>query len=310
MFVAGATGAVGRPLVRRLAEAGHEVVAMTRSESKAGELRALGAEPVVADALDREAVLRAVREAGPEAVIHQLTALTELRSLRRFDDEFALTNRLRTEGTDHLLDAAAAAGARRFVAQSFGGWIYAPGPGPATEDDPVIDPPPAAMSQTLAGIRHLEDAVTSHPQLEGIALRYGGFYGPGTSVAREGVFADELRRRRLPVIGDGRGVWSFTHVEDAASAAARAVEHGAPGIYNVADDEPAPVSEWLPWLAAAVGAQPPRRVPRWVGRLAVGEPGLHLFLESRGMSNAKARRELGWEPRFASWREGFRRGLA
>jgi nucleoside-diphosphate-sugar epimerase len=310
IFVAGATGALGRRLVPLLVERGHQVTGMTRTAAKAAGLRAAGAEPVVADALDREAVLAAVAAARPEVVVHELTALAEMTDFRKLDQGFALTNRLRAEGTDHLLAAARAAGARRFVAQSFAGWPFARIGGPVkTEDDPLDPDPPAQLRRTLDAIRHLESAVLGAEGLEGVVLRYGGFYGPGTSAGEGGFMLEDLRRRRFPLVGAGTGVWSFVHIDDAATATMAAVERGAPGIYQIVDDDPAPVSEWLPALAAAVGARPPRRVPAWVARLAGGAHGVVLMTEVRGASNAKARRELGWRPAWPSWRQGFREGL-
>jgi 2-alkyl-3-oxoalkanoate reductase len=310
IFVAGATGALGRRLVSLLVEGGHQVTGMTRTAGKAAGLRAAGAEPAVAEALDRDAVLRAVLAARPEVVVHQLTALAGMTSFRRIDQEFALTNRLRTEGTDHLLAAARAAGAGRFVAQSFAGWPFARVGGPVkTEDDPLDPDPPARLRQTLDAIRHLESAVLGAEGIEGVVLRYGGFYGPGTSAGEGGSMLDDLRRRRLPLVGAGTGVWSFVHIDDAATATVAAIERGAPGIYQIVDDDPAPVSAWLPVLAAAVGARPPRRIPAWVARLAGGAHGVVLMTEARGAANAKARRELGWRPAWPSWRQGFGGGL-
>jgi 2-alkyl-3-oxoalkanoate reductase len=310
IFVAGATGVLGRRLVPLLVEGGHQVTAMTRTAGKAAGLRAAGADPVVADALDRDAVLRAVLAARPEVVVHQLTALAGTTSFRKFDREFALTNRLRTEGTDHLLEAARAAGAGRFVAQSFAGWPFARFGGPVkTEDDPLDPDPPAQLRRTLDAIRHLEAAVCGTKGIEGVVLRYGGFYGPGTSAGGGGYMLEDLRRRRFPIVGDGAGVWSFIHIDDAATATVAAIERGAPGVYQIVDDDPAPVSEWLPALAAAIGAPPPRRVPAWVARLVAGEHAVVLMTEARGASNAKARRELGWRPAYRSWRQGFRTGL-
>jgi 2-alkyl-3-oxoalkanoate reductase len=310
VFVAGATGALGRRLVPLLVAGGHQVVAMTRSPGNADGLRAAGAEPVVAEALDREAVLAAVVAARPEVVVHQLTALAQVTSFRRFDEGFAATNRLRTEGTDHLVEAARAAGARRLVAQSFAGWPFARVGGPVkTEDDPLDPDPPAGMRRTLDAILHLEAAVLGAEGLEGLVLRYGGFYGPGTSAGAGGFMVEDLRRRRFPIIGAGTGVWSFVHIDDAAAATAAAVERGAPGVYHIVDDDPAPVADWLPALAAAVGARPPRRLPAWVARLAAGEHAVVLMNEARGAANAKARRELGWRPAYRSWRQGFRTGL-
>ena len=310
IFVAGATGALGRRLVPRLVADGPQVTALTRSPGQAAGLRAAGAEPVGADALDREAVLGVVAAARPEVVVHELTDLAGATDLRRFDAGFAATNRLRVEGTDHLLEAARAAGARRLVAQSFAGWPFARVGGPVkTEDDPLDPDPPAELRRTLDAIRHLEAAVLSAEGIEGVVLRYGGFYGPGTSAGEGGFMLDDLRRRRFPLVGAGTGVWSFVHIVDAATATVAAIERGAPGIYQVVDDDPAPVSEWLPALAAAAGARPPRRVPVWLARLLVGEHGVVLMNEVRGASNAKARRELGWRPAWPSWRQGFHAGL-
>ena len=311
VFVAGATGALGQPLVRQLVARGHEVTGMTRSESKQDLLRELGARPVVADALDPDSVARAVAEAEPDVIVHQLTAISDFNP-RRMERDFALTNQLRTEGTDHLLAAGRAVGVKRFVVQSFAPWPYARTGGPVkSEDDPLDTTPPAQVRTTLEAIKYLERAVTSADWTEGIALRYGGFYGPGTSIGLEppGEQIELIRQRKFPIAGKGTGVWSFIHIEDAASATVEAVEHGRRGIYNVVDDEPAPVSEWLPELAKAVGAKPPRRVPLWVARLAGGDVAAIMMRDLRGQSNTKAKRELGWQPRYASWREGFARGL-
>jgi 2-alkyl-3-oxoalkanoate reductase len=318
VFVAGATGVLGRALVPQLVARGHEVVGMTRSASKQDRLRALGARPVVADALDPDAVARVVGEAEPEVIVHQLTALsgpTSVRDARHPDRSLAvtMTNRLRTEATDHLLAAGRAVGARRFVAQSFGAFRFARTGGPVqTEVDP-LDPsdPPAALRTALAAYLYLEQAVTTIEWGEGLVLRYGGFYGPGTaiSLAPDAVMAALIRKRRFPIVGDGGGVFSHVHVEDAAAATAVAVERGQPGIYNVVDDEPAPVREWLPVLASALDAKPPRRIPRWLGRLAAGEAATAMMTEARGASNAKAKRELGWQLRYPSWRQGFAQGL-
>jgi nucleoside-diphosphate-sugar epimerase len=310
IFVAGATGVLGRRLVPLLIDRGHQVTAMTRRPAKADGLRAAGADPVVADALDREAVLAAVTAARPEVVVHELSDLAGMRDFRKVKQGFAVTNRLRTEGTDHLLAAARAAGVRRFVAQSFAGWPFARTGGPVkSEDDPLDPDPPAAMRPTLDAIRYVEAAVLGAPGLEGVVLRYGGFYGPGTSGGEGGFMLEDLRRRRFPLVGAGTGVWSFVHIDDAAAATAAAVERGAPGIYQIVDDDPAPVSEWLPALAAAIGAPPPRRVPAWVARLLAGEHGVVLMTQIRGASNAKAARELGWRPAHPSWREGFRTAI-
>ena len=307
IFLAGATGALGTQLVPLLVSSGHAVVGTTRSPDKADALRAAGAEPVVLDVLDESAVLEAVLRVEPEVVVHQATALSSMGdNPRKFDEEFAATNRLRTEGTDHLLAAARAAGVRRFVAQSYTGWPFAREGGPVkTEGDPLDPDPPEAFRRTLAAIRHLERTVTEAEGIEGIVLRYGGFYGPGTSLAADGAHVEAVRRRKFPVVGSGEGVWSFVHIWDAATATLAAIESGSPGIYNVVDDDPAPVSEWLPALAEAIGAPAPRHVPAWLGRLAGGEPAVVLMTQVRGASNEKAKRELGWRPRYSSWKDGF-----
>jgi nucleoside-diphosphate-sugar epimerase len=305
VFVAGATGAMGKQLVPRLIAAGHEVVGTTRSESKRAALYELGATPVVLDALDPDQVASAVAQAQPDAIVHELTSI-ETFDLRHFDRSFAMTNRLRTEGTDHLLSAARAVGVKRFVIQSYTSWPYARTGGPVkTEDDPLDPTPAREMRESLDAIRHLESAVTGADWTEGIVLRYGGFYGPGTSLAPGGEQFEMLRKRKFPVVGNGAGVWSFVHIADAAEATAAAVEHGKRGIYNVVDDEPAAVAEWLPALAQAIGAPKPWHVPTFVGRMFAGEPGIVMMTEMRGASNAKAKRELGWEPRHPSWRQGF-----
>jgi len=306
VFVAGAGGALGRRLVPQLVAKGHRVVGTTRSPAKLEQLRGMGAEAVVMDGLDPIAVGEAVARAAPEVVVHQMTALAGVRNLRRFDREFAVTNRLRTVGTDHLLTAARAAGARRFVAQSYTGWPNARSGGPVkSEEDPLDANPPAAQRQTLQAIRRLEETVQGAEGPEGVVLRYGSLYGPGASDD----FVALVRKRRMPVVGSGGGVWSFVHVDDAAAATVLAVESRVRGTYNIVDDDPAPVSEWLPYLADAVGATPPRRVPVWVVRLAASAVGVSMFTQIRGSSNAKAKRELGWQPQWGSWRDGFRFGL-
>jgi len=311
VLVAGATGAVGKQLLPRLAATGHEVVGMARSAAGAEAVRGLGADPVTADALDPEQVARAVAEAEPEAIVHELTALSGSLGMRDFDRDFAATNRLRTEATDHLLSAGRAAGVRRFLAQSYAGWPFERSGGPVKSEDDPLDPAPlASMRRTLAAIRHLEDAVTGADWTVGIVLRYGGFYGPGTSLAAGGEHAEMIRRRKFPVVGDGAGVWSFVHIGDAAEATVAALERGRRGIYNVVDDEPAPVREWLPALAGALGAKQPRHVPRWAGRLLAGEAAAVMMTEVRGASNAKAKRELGWRPAHPSWRRGIAEGAA
>ncbi|HEU0156750.1 MAG TPA: NAD(P)-dependent oxidoreductase [Stellaceae bacterium] len=311
VFVAGASGAIGRQLLPLLVRAGHAVVGMTRSEAKADALRALGAEPVVADALNRAAVVRAVAAAAPDIIVHELTALASFSDFRHFDREFDATNRLRTEGTDILIAAAQVAGGQRLVAQSFAGWPYArEGAMVKCEDDRLDPDPPAQFRRTVAAIRHLENAVLAGNGFAGTVLRYGAFYGLGTSVAIGGQLVEAIRQQRFPIIGAGTGMWSFIHIDDAAAATLAAIENASPGLFNITDDEPAPVREWLPFLAAAIGAPPPRHLPAWLGRLLVGRVGLAMMTEVRGAANTKAKRELGWRPRFSTWREGFRNGLA
>jgi nucleoside-diphosphate-sugar epimerase len=307
IFVAGANGAIGKQLVPQLVAAGYQVTAMSRSQRHVELLRSLGAEPVIADALDPAAVMRAVRDAQPKVIIHELTALTDAKDYKHFDHEFALTNRLRTEGTEHLLAAARAVGARRFIAQSYGNWVYARTGGMVKTEADALDPtPPANQRESLAAIRHLETMVVGAEGMEGIALRYGSLYGPHTGFAADGDIAAMVRKRMFPVIGDGAGVWSFIHVVDAAAATIAAIGQGAPGVYNIADDEPAPVRDWLPVYAQALGARPPMHFPVWVGKLMVGDVGVSLMTHIRGASNAKARRELAWTPTYASWRQGFK----
>ena len=298
VFVAGATGAIGKQLVSRLVAGGHEVHGMTRTESKQGMLRELGVVPVVADALDPDQVATAVGKAKPDVIVHQLTALAGegMRGLKR---RIAMTNRLRSEGTDHLLSAGQAVGVQRFVAQSNYG-LYARTGGPVkSEDDPVDPEPPGKQREAAAAIYHLEEAVLDASWTEGIVLRYGAFYGPGTGM-------DEwFRKRRFPLVGDSGGVWSWIHIADAAEATVAAVEHGTRGIYNIVDDDPAPVAEWLPALTRMLSGKKPRRVPSFIVRLAAGEFAVLMMTEARGASNAKAKRELGWHPAHPSWRQGF-----
>jgi nucleoside-diphosphate-sugar epimerase len=304
IFVAGATGVIGRQLVPRLIAAGHEVIGTTRSESKSRELYDLGATPAIVDAFDRDQVIAAVAQAQPDVIIHEMTAIDSI-DMRRFDECFALTNRLRTEGTDNLLAAAKAVGVKRFVAQSYASWAYERIGGPIKSEDDPADPRPAReMRETAKAIHHTEQAVLDADWTVGIVLRYGGFYGPGTSLDRDGEQTELVRKRRFPIVGDGAGIWSFIHVADAAEATVAAIEHGERGIYNIVDDDPAPIGEWLPALAEELGAKKPMRVPRFIGRLAAGEAGVMAMTELRGQSNAKAKRELGWAPSH-SWRRGF-----
>jgi nucleoside-diphosphate-sugar epimerase len=304
VFVAGATGAIGRQLVPRLVAAGHEVHGMTRSESNQAMLHELGAVPAVADALDPRQVAEAVAAARPDVIVHELTAIGAV-DTRHMDRAFAATNRLRTEGTDHLLSAGQAVGVRRFVAQSNIVVYGRTGAAVHTEEE-AFDPSPApAMRANQEAVRHLEAAVLGARWTEGVVLRYGWFYGPGTGIAPDGEVPELIRRRRFPLVGDGRAVWSFIHVADAADATVAAIERGRRGVYNVVDDDPAPVAEWLPTLAEELGAKKPMRVPRLVGRLFAGEAGVVMMTELRGASNAKAKRELAWRPAHPSWRQGL-----
>ncbi len=306
VFVAGSTGAIGKQLLPRLIVAGHEVHGMTRSESKQAMLTELGVVPVIADALDPDQVAEAVGKARPEVIVHQLSAIPASLNFRHIDRDFELTNRLRIEGTDNLLAAAQAVGVQRFVAQSNGAFLYARTGGPVKdEEDPIDSTPAPVMRPLIDAIRYLETAVIGAQWTEGVVLRYGGFYGPGTSMAPGAEQVELVRKRRFPMVGDGGGVWSFIHVADAADATVAAIEHGSRGIYNVVDDDPAPVAEWLPALAEELGAKKPMRVPRFVGRLFAGEAGVEMMTELRGASNAKAKQELGWFPVHASWRQGF-----
>jgi 2-alkyl-3-oxoalkanoate reductase len=311
VFVAGASGAIGRRLVPLLQAAGHDVVAATRSPASARALEADGATVAIVDGLARASLAEAIVDSEPEVVVHEMTALAGVTDYRDFDSAFERTNRLRIEGTDRLIAGARAAGARRIVAQSFGNWNYErTGAAVKNENDPLDPEPPATMRQTLDAIRHLERAVLRVDGIEGVVLRYGNLYGPGTAIAGDGDVVAQVRRRRLPVVGDGGGVWSFIHVDDAAAATLAAIERGRHGIYNIADDEPARAAAWLPLLAEAAGAKPPRQVPAWLGRLVAGEAAVSMFTEIRGAANLKAKRELGWAPYHRSWREGFRSELA
>jgi nucleoside-diphosphate-sugar epimerase len=302
VFVAGATGAIGRPLVAQLAAAGHEVVALTRSRDAADRLRASGVEPVVADALDRDDVVEAIRAAYPQAVVHQLTAIPRVLRPRKFAEDFALTNRLRTEGTRNLLAGATAAGAERFVAQGIA-FAYPPGgDSPKTEADPLWREAPGGFRAGVEALAEMEAAALG---ANGTVLRYGLFYGPGTAYAADGAVADDVRRRRMPIVGDGNGCFPFIHVDDAAAAAVAALASDARGAFNVVDDEPARLGEWLPRYAELLGAPPPRRVPKLLARLAAGAVGVHYMTALPLVSNARARQELGWAPCYPTWREGF-----
>jgi nucleoside-diphosphate-sugar epimerase len=306
VFVAGATGAIGRPLVRQLVEAGHEVTGTTRSEDRGELVRTDGGEPVVVDALDRTALLAAVADAHPDAVVHQLTQIPRDINMRKFAEEFEMTDRLRTEGTRNLIDAARAAATPRIVAQSVAFAYRQDGQRDTlkTEGDPLMgEGAPKSFRRSALSLAEMERTVL---EAGGLVLRYGYFYGPGTSyAASDGASAARVRKRGFPIVGDGGGVFPWIHVDDAAAATVAAVEHGAAGVYNVVDDEPAPMREWLPVYAEAVGAKPPRRVPKLAARLAVGKFAADGATKLRGVSNAKAKRELDWEPRYASWRQGF-----
>jgi nucleoside-diphosphate-sugar epimerase len=300
VFMVGASGAVGRRLVPQLIDAGHEVIGTHRSPASAVVLRRLGARPVELDLLDGGEVRKAVLESEPEAIVHEATALANLKFARNMDKVTAATSELRTKGTDALIAAAGEAGVRRFVAQSVAAFSrYAREGGPVkTEDDPLDPAPPRYFRQSAAALAHLEQAVTD---FGGIALRYGAFYG----AANDGAIAP-VRKRQFPIVGEGGGIWSWIHLDDAAAATVLALEHEGPAIYNIVDDDPAPVREWLPVLAQALGAKPPRRLPTWLARLLAGETVTVMSTEARGASNAKAKRELGWTPRYPTWRTGFK----
>jgi nucleoside-diphosphate-sugar epimerase len=307
VFLAGASGAIGRRLIPLLRERGHDVTGMVRSREGAEAVRALGAEPAVADALDRDAVHTAVEQARPEAVIHELTSLPRRIDPRKIERDFVLNDRLRSEGTRHLVEAAQAAGASRIVAQSIC-FAYAPGPHGTvhSEQDPLFMEAPRAFLRSARAVHDLESTVIG---AGGLALRYGYFYGPGTSISRQGATGEDVMRRRLPIVGSGAGVWSFIHIDDAAAATLAALSRGEAGAYNVVDDEPAPVSQWVPAFAEALGAPRPMRVPGIIARLLAGSYGVMVMTRAQGASNEVAKRELGWQPRYASWREGFRTGL-
>lgn len=312
IFIAGASGAIGGHLVPQLVARGHEVVGTTRSAAKTGALRALGADPVVVDALDPDAVADVVAKAEPEVILHQLTALSGPPKLRHVKRAVAATNRLRSEGTDHLLAAARAVGVRKFVAQSNALWMERTA-GPVVGEDGRIEPnPPADVKEAVAALRHVEAAVTGITWADGIAIRYGAFYGPGTgiSAAPDAVMAEQIRRRRFPIVGSGAGMWSLVHITDAASVTVAAIERGKPGIYHAADDEPAPVRDWLPGLARALGAKPPRRIPARLARVLGGSGPVNLMTQAVGISTERTKRELGWTPRYPSWRTGFADGLS
>ena len=306
IFIAGATGAVGRPLVSACIKAGHSVIGLTRTPARADLIRAMGAEPAVADGLDAAAISAVMGSTRPDAVIHEMTSLAGTTDLRNFDRTFAGSNRLRTRGTDILLAAARESGVRRFIAQSYCGWPYARGGEAIKTESDALDPdPPAELRATLEAIRYVEKTVTGSTNPEGIVLRYGSFYGRGTGMM-ERAMLEQIRKRRMPLIGDGAGWWSFVHVDDAAAATLKALEYGKPGsIYNIVDDDPAQVREWLPALAEIVGAKRPFHLPAWIARVVAGEHLVAMMTQVRAGSNRKARTEFGWQPRHPSWREGF-----
>jgi nucleoside-diphosphate-sugar epimerase len=310
VFVAGASGAIGRPAVRQLVAAGHEVTGMTRREERMEEIRAAGATPVRCNVFSMDDLDNALRQAQPEVVVHLLTALPPRLDYKAKEDPLAPTNRVRSEGTRNLIAAARAAGARRIVAESVA-FFYAPkGEGVKGEEAPLFHDAPGFFGGAAAALADLERQVTSADGIEGVVLRYGWLYGPGTFFDREGSQTEDALKRRLPIVGKGDGVFSFVQVEDAASATVAAVERGAPGIYNVVDDEPAPMREWVPVFCEAVGAKKPRRVPVWLARLVAGPAAVGSATQMRGASNAKAKRELGWQPSYSSWRQGFRDAAA
>ncbi len=310
ILLVGATGAIGRRLVPLLVEAGHTVTGTTRQADKAMLIYSSAATPLVVNALNADELLKAVRQAAPDVIIHQLTAIPARFNMRHFDLEFARTNRLRIEGTDNLLAAARAAGCRRFIAQSYTGWPYARDGGwIKTEKDPLLSSPDSGSRESFKAIVHLESTVLGDKAIQGFVLRYGAFYGPGTSLGMGGSALEDIKQRRIPIVGKGTGYWSFIHIDDAAAATLAAVGGNTPGLYNITDDEPAPVSEWLPFLAGVLGAKPPRHLAAWLGRLAIGQHGLAMMTTARGASNDKAKSLLPWKLRWPTWREGFREGL-
>jgi nucleoside-diphosphate-sugar epimerase len=301
VFVAGGSGAIGQHLVPKLVAAGHQVAASARSADKLVAIQAQGAEGVIMDGLDRASVMAAVEAARPDVIVHQMTALAKVTGVRNFDREFALTNRLRTEGTHYLVEAAMGNGVGRVVVQSFTGWTNERSGSPVKDETAPLDPhPPKTMRESLDAIADLEKTVTTATGVEGLVLRYGQLYGPGSPA-----FLDVVRQRKLPVVGNGAALWSFVQVADAADATMAAVERGPAGLYNIVDDDPAPATEWIPYLARVAGAKPPLHVPVWVGKLAAGEAVVSLMTQARGSANGKAKALLGWAPRYASWRDGF-----
>ncbi|HMG02245.1 MAG TPA: NAD(P)-dependent oxidoreductase [Edaphobacter sp.] len=310
VFLAGASGAIGQTLIPLLVEQGHEVFGAFRNPAHAGQVESLGATPVVVDALDGQAVADRMAEIRPQAVIHQLTAIPARLDLRHIDRDFEMTNRLRIEGTRNLATAAVKAGVEKFLAQSFAGWPYARrGITLKTEEDDLDPSPPPQMKAMLDAIEMLEHTTVREQGFTGIVLRYGPLYGPHSSIAKDGTMVEEIRQHKVPLIGQGTGVWSFLHLHDAATATVAALTHAQRGIYNIVDDDPAPVVEWLPYLAECVGAKPPMHVPNLLAKMLVGEHAVAMMNDIRGVSNEKARKELHWTPKWSSWRQGFRDGL-
>jgi nucleoside-diphosphate-sugar epimerase len=309
ILVAGASGAIGQTLIPVIIRS-HQVFGLFRNPAHSDLVRSLGATPIVADALDPDAVHKAVADTQPDVILHQLTAIPANIDLRHIDRDFELTNRLRTEGTRNLATAAVKAGVKTFIAQSFAGWPYAPkGIRLKTEEDALDSTPPQKLKAMLDAIETLEHTVLREQAFSGIVLRYGALYGPHSNLAANGAMVEAIRAHKVPIVGQGTGVWSFLHLEDAAGATLAALEHGQRGIYNIVDDDPAPVNEWLPYLAQCVGAPPPRHVPNLLAQVLVGEHVVSMMNDTRGVSNAKARTELNWSPRWTSWREGFKHAL-
>lgn len=310
IFLAGANGVIGRQLLTMLVGTGHTVTGTTRTPGKADFIRRAGAKPEIINALSERDVLEAVQRAQPEVIVHELTGIPARFNLRRFDEAFALTNRLRTEATDYLLAAARSVGCRRFIVQSYAGWPYArTGAWVKNEEDTLLSSPDPAVRETFRAILHEESAVLGESAIEGFVLRYGSFYGPGTSLGQGGSILNDIRQRRVPIVGKGTGYWSFLHIDDAASATFAAIEATSPGLYNICDDEPAPVSEWLPFLASVIGAEKPRRIPSWLARIAIGSHGVAMMTEIRGASNRKAKSQMDWKLKWPTWRKGFCEGL-
>lgn len=309
IFIAGATGVIGRQLLPRLVEARHDVTALTRSQSHVKQIRNNGAKPVVCDVFDQDQLKQAIAASQPEIVIHQLTNLPQRIDPRRIKQSLAQTNKLRTEGSQILMSAAKSVGVRRFVAQSISSYYALTSAAPATENESLYTNAPAAFANIIHAVDNLEHTVLNTPGIEGVVLRYGYFYGPGTIYAADGTFAEDVRHRRVPLIGDGGGVFSFIHIEDAAAATVLALNHGEAGIYNIVDDDPAPMREWLPLYANMLGAPPPMYLPKFIGQFGAGRFGVYFMTEQRGASNKKAKQALGWQPAYSSWRNGFRSEL-